>query len=90
MMRHRQVEAAVLHKHKRQEVATALAHVLIEARLVPPHAAAAAGGAPDPALQQRLANLVMGLQAAAPTLPCPWDATLPADPARHVLVLFKN
>lgn len=44
----------------------------------------AAGDAPDPGLQQKLAKLVAGLLAAAPTLPCPWDATLPAEPARRI------
>lgn len=75
----RQIEAAELHKHTRQEVAAAFAAALAGARLLP---TAAAAGDVKPELQQQAAALIAGLQASAPTLACAWDATLPVDPGR--------
>lgn len=79
----RQIEAAELHKHKRQEVAASFAAVLASEGCLPPTAATlSGGGAPDEQLKLKAKALVAGLKAAAPTLPCVWDTTLPADPAR--------
>lgn len=83
----RQVEAAQLQRHPPEDVAAALAAVLADDGCLPrAHPAASSGGSGDAREQLRLEakKLVAGLRAAAPTLPCAWDASLPADPGKCV------
>ena len=83
----RQVEVAQLQKHAPADVAAAFAAVLADDGCLPPtHPAAYNGGGGDAGEQLRLEarKLVAGLRAAAPTLPCAWDASLPADPGQCV------
>ena len=83
----RQVEAAQLQRHPPGGVAAAFAAVLADDGCLPrTHPAASSGGGGDSNEQLRLEarKLVAGLRAAAPTLPCAWDASLPADPGKCV------
>jgi hypothetical protein len=83
----RQVEAAQLQKHAPGDVAAAFVAVLADDGCLPrAHPAASGSGGGDASEQLRLTvkSLVGGLRAAAPTLPCAWDASLPADPGKCV------